>query len=297
MTIGTYDGVHLGHRSVISQVCGLGRDRGLSSVLVTFDRHPLEVLRPQSAPNILCDLPQKLELLAGTGIERCAVVRFDTERAAEPAEDFVRRTLVECLGARLVVVGEDFRFGRHRRGDVALLEAMGRELGFEVRGIELAAQGGEVISSTRIRALLSGGEVAAAARLLGRLHEVRGEVVPGDGRGRRLGYPTANVELAAETALPADGIYAGWAVVEDTSFGAAISLGTRPTFHDAAERLLEAYLLDFDDSLYGQRIAIRFAKRLRPELRFETAGELVRQMDADVAAVREVLRSVPAEQR
>ena len=289
MTIGTYDGVHLGHRMVISQVRELAEQRRMPSVLVTFDRHPARVIRPESAPKLLCELPHKLELLEGTGLDFTAVVRFDAERAHEPAEEFVRQSLVRCLGAKIVVVGRDFRFGHARRGDVALLESMGKELGFEVRGLALAEAGGEVVSSTRIRGLIAQGEVSQAGRLLGREHEVRGEVVRGDARGRELGFPTANVALADDRALPCNGIYAGWVGLDGQTFAAAISLGTRPTFGDGSDRRLEAYILDFDDNLYGQELKVRFVQRLRPELRFSDRAALVGQMRSDVAQTRALL--------
>ncbi len=289
MTIGTYDGVHLGHRMVISQVRELAEQRRMPSVLVTFDRHPARVIRPESAPKLLCELPHKLELLEGTGLDFTAVVRFDAERAHEPAEEFVRQSLVRCLGAKIVVVGRDFRFGHARRGDVALLESMGKELGFEVRGLALAEAGGEVVSSTRIRGLIAQGEVSQAGRLLGREHEVRGEVVRGDARGRELGFPTANVALADDLALPCNGIYAGWVGLDGQTFAAAISLGTRPTFGDGSDRRLEAYILDFDDNLYGQELKVRFVQRLRPELRFSDRAALVGQMRSDVAQTRALL--------
>ena len=293
VTIGAYDGVHVGHRSLLARVRLMADDLGAAAAVVTFDRHPATVVRPESAPRLLTDLDQKLELLETTGMDYAHVIRFDEERSRESAEDFVGTVLVDCLAARAVVVGHDFHFGHRRRGNVPLLQHMGADLGFDVLGISLVADdaAGEAVSSTRIRRLLAAGDVAAAAALLGRPHEVRGTVVQGDRRGRELGYPTANVVVPAEILLPADGIYAGWYRRPDGSMHpAAISLGRRATFHpDAEVSVLEAYLLDFDGDLYGERARVRFVARLRDDARFDSADALVAQIDADVANARAVL--------
>ncbi|MFP5326102.1 MAG: bifunctional riboflavin kinase/FMN adenylyltransferase, partial [Acidimicrobiia bacterium] len=210
VTIGAYDGVHLGHRAVIAEVRRLAGERRCATALVTFDRHPATVVRPESAPKLLTDLDQKLELLASTGLDYVLVIRFDAERSQESAEDFVQEVLADCLSARAVVVGHDFHFGRGRAGNVSLLAAMGGELGFDVLGLRLTEGAGEAISSTRVRTLLGAGRVEDAAELLGRPHQVRGVVRSGDRRGRELGFPTANVHVPADILLPADGIYAGW---------------------------------------------------------------------------------------
>jgi riboflavin kinase/FMN adenylyltransferase len=292
VTIGAYDGVHRGHRALLGELSREAGARHLSSAVVTFDRHPATVVRPDSAPLLLTDLEQKLELLARCGIERTLVVPFDRARADETAEDFVHEVLVGDFGARLVVVGEDFHFGHGRKGNVALLRELGSELGFEVIGIGLSASGGDPVSSTRIRHLVADGDVAGAAELLGRAHEVRGTVVPGDGRGGAvLGFPTANVDVPEDIALPGDGIYAGYHRRPDGStHPAAISVGRRPTFYPSAPRpLVEAYLLDFEGDLYGERAGVSFVARLRPERRFESVEALVAQMHADVADARSVL--------
>ena len=293
VTIGAYDGVHVGHQALISRVRAMAGELGLASAVVTFDRHPATVVRPHSAPRLLTDLEQKLELLAATGADTCVVVPFDEERSRESAEDFVREILVGCLEARAVVVGHDFHFGHRRRGDVALLQRMGAELGFDVLGISLVAEGpgGEPVSSTRIRDLIGAGEVERAAALLGRHHEVRGTVERGDARGQSLGYPTANVSVPPEVLLPADGIYAGWYVRAGGGVhAAALSLGRRPTFYeDADTSVLEAHLLDFDGDLYGERARVRFVARLRGEERFDSGAALVAQMARDVEAARMAL--------
>jgi riboflavin kinase/FMN adenylyltransferase len=292
-TIGAYDGVHVGHRAILAHVRAIAAELDGSSAVVTFDRHPATVVRPDSAPRLLTDLDQKLDLLAATGVDRCVVVPFDEERARQSAEGFVEEVLVDCLGAEVVVVGHDFHFGHRRRGNVELLRRMGAELGFEVRDVRLVAEEGGVapVSSTRIRALLSGGEVEAAARLLGRDHEVRGTVVRGDARGHELGYPTANVAVPPDILLPAEGIYAGWYERPGGEVhAAAISLGRRPTYYpDAAAPVLEAHLLDFTGELYGEPARLRFVARLRGEERFESGAELVAQMARDVEAARMAL--------
>jgi riboflavin kinase/FMN adenylyltransferase len=301
VTIGAYDGVHLGHRSVIRLVRRRAAERGLRSAVVTFDRHPASVVRPESAPRLLTDLEQKLELLAETGIDYCLVIAFDETRSRESADDFVKEVLVDCLNAADVVVGEDFHFGHRRAGNVPLLRRLGGELGFEVDGIELVGAesspgaGQAPVSSTRIRRALVEGDLALANRLLGRDYEVRGVVALGDKRGRELGFPTANVSVPGDILLPADGIYAGWFERPDGSVHAsAISLGRRPTFYvEAHVSLLEAHLLDFDGDLYGEHAKVRFVARLRDEVRFESVEALVEQIGRDVDQARELLRAVP----
>lgn len=298
VTIGAYDGVHLGHRALIAEVRQRAERLGSASAVVTFDRHPATVVRPDSAPLLLTDLDQKLELLGTTGVDYTLVLQFDEERAGESAEDFVREVLVGCLAARSVVVGHDFHFGHGRRGNVALLTEMGAALGFDVLGLRLVADDrAEAYSSTRIRRALLDGDVGEAARLLGRPHEVRGTVARGDGRGGpELGYPTANVEVPAGILLPADGIYAGW--YERPSgevHEAAISLGRRPTFYESADAsLLEAHLLDFAGDLYGEPAKVRFVAHLRGEVRFDSVDDLVAQMGRDVEDTRGVLATGPA---
>lgn len=296
VTIGAYDGVHLGHRVVIDRVRKLAANEGLPTTVITFDRHPAMVVRPESAPRLLCDLDQKLELLADTGVERTVVIRFDAERSAESAVSFVNDVLVDTLGARLVVVGSDFHFGSERVGNVALLQELGGTLGFNVVGMDLvdddgesaAGTGKERVSSTGIRRRLAAGDLETANRWLGRPHEVRGVVAHGDERGRTLGFPTANVSVPGEILLPADGVYAGWFERADgTVHATAMSLGRRPTYYQHAHAsLLECYLLDFDGDLYGERVKVRFVERLRGEKRFDSEAALVTQMHADVSDTR-----------
>lgn len=292
VTIGAYDGVHLGHRAVIEEVRHLAATRGAQSAMVTFDRHPAEVVRPDSAPCRLTSLDQKLELLEATGLDLVYVVKFDEARSQETAQEFVKEVLVDGLAAKAVVVGHDFHFGKDRGGNVEMLQHEGAVHGFDVLGMRLVSAGAEAVSSTRIRELLRGGAVGEAATLLGRPHEVRGIVMHGDARGRELGFPTANVSVPDGVCMPADGIYAAlYTGADGVARPAAVSLGRRPTFYvDAKASLLEAYLLDFDGDLYDQPAAVGFVERLRGEQRFDNVDDLIVQMRADVDATRDLLR-------
>ena len=291
ITIGAFDGVHLGHRALIDEVLRHARERDCASAVITFDRHPASVVRPDSAPKLLTDLDQKLELLASTGIDYTLVLPFDRDRADERAQDFINDVLVERLGAKAVVVGHDFHFGKGREGTAELLTKIGNERDFVVTEVGALLEGETVVSSTAIRTALSDGRVEDAAAMLGRPHEVRGLVVMGDGRGRELGYPTANVNVPDDIMLPGNGIYAGEYVFPDgTTQPTAISLGTRPTFYVDGVQLLEAFLLDFDDDLYGQNAGIRFTHHIRGQEKFDSMDELIVQMAKDVDRVRELTR-------
>ena len=292
VTIGAYDGVHLGHQAVIAEVRRRAAAADLTSTVVTFDRHPASVVRPATAPRLLTDLEQKLELLEATGIDRCLVVAFDEVRSKEPADEFVREVLVHRLAAREVIVGEDFHFGHQRTGDVALLRSMGADHGFTVEGLALVSfNGADKASSTAIRHALVEGDLDRARAMLGRDHEVRGVVAHGDERGRELGFPTANVSVPGEVLLPADGIYAGWFERADGSrWPAALSLGRRPTFYaEAHVSLLEAHLLDFSGNLYDEEVRVRFVARLRGEERFDSLEALVEQIQRDCDQARAIL--------
>tara|TARA_A100000164_G_scaffold347159_1_gene348378 strand:- start:3366 stop:4190 length:825 start_codon:yes stop_codon:yes gene_type:complete len=266
----------------------MAAERGCATAVVTFDRHPATIVRPESAPLLLCDLDHKLELLAETGVDYTLVVEFTPEQAEVPAEMFARQVLVDCLQARAVVVGADFHFGQGRRGNVETLGAVGEEFGYEVVGLPLVKQltgEGEVISSTSIRAALSEGDVEKAHRLLGRPFEVRGVVTPGDRRGRTIGFPTANIPTTPDLQVPADGVYAAWYVRDDgAQYPAAVNIGKRPTFYDDAERsLIEAHLIGFRGDLYGESAKVRFVRRLRGEKKFDGVDSLKQQLVKDVA--------------
>ncbi len=294
LTIGAYDGVHQGHQAIIAQVRRGADELDARSVVVTFDRHPASIVRPESAPNLLTDLDQKLELLAATGIDATVLVRFDEAQAGEEPQSFVDRVLVGCLAAQRIVVGDDFHFGSHRQGNVSLLRELGIQHDFDVEPLELLArQDGvdEPISSTAIRRAMAGGQVELAASMLGRPFQARGVVVHGDQRGRLLGFPTANVEVPNVICLPADGVYAGWYLTpEGTRHPCAINLGRRPTFYEHADHsLLEAHLIDFDGDLYEQKARVEFTHFLRSERKFEGIEALVAQLNHDVEHARDVL--------
>jgi riboflavin kinase / FMN adenylyltransferase len=296
VTIGVFDGVHRGHQQIIGRARQVATELGLPLVVVTFDPHPDEVVRPGSHPPFLCTTRRRAELLAGLGADAVCVVEFSYEFSRLGPDEFVRTVLVDRLHTARVVVGEDFVFGHKASGDVALLAELGEKYDFTVEGLPLVTEDGVRISSTEIRARLAEGDVAGAALDLGRPHRVEGVVVRGHQRGRALGFPTANLETLPHAAIPADGIYAGWLYELDPSDGsetdkwpAAISVGTNPTF-DGRERTVEAYALDRDDlDLYGAHVAVDFAARLRPTLKFDTVDQLVAQMHEDVAETRLLL--------
>ena len=295
VTIGAYDGVHRGHQAVIGQVRKEAQQLGCQSVVVTFDKHPASVVRPESAPKLLTDLDQKLELLQQTGIDATLIVEFNRERSTEDPALFVKRVLVDALRAQVVVVGEDFHFGFNRGGNVAMLRELGKQFDFQVEPVKLIARPDgveEPVSSTSIRRALAGGQVEIATTLLGRAYEVRGVVVNGDKRGRIIGFPTANVEVPNAMCLPADGVYAGKFKCDDGSMHAcAINLGRRPTFFEHADHsLLEAHLLDFDGDLYGQKVSVTFEHFLRSERKFDGLEAIKTQLQLDVAAARLALR-------
>ncbi|WP_310527789.1 bifunctional riboflavin kinase/FAD synthetase [Nocardioides sp.] len=292
VTIGNFDGVHLGHQHVLQQARATADELTVTKVVVvTFDPHPIAVLRPEHAPPTLTNIATRLRLLEAAGVDAVLVVPFDRDIAAWTPEEFIDRVLVGSLRARAVVVGANFRFGNRAAGDVALLRAAGKSRGFVVEGIALDG-GPQVWSSTYIRNCLAAGDVAGAAEALGRPFTVRGVVVRGDQRGRELGYPTANVPAPVDGAAPADGVYAGRLTRLDTgdSYPAAISVGTNPTFDGDRERRVESYVLDRDDlDLYGVEVEVAFIERLRGMVKFEGIDALVETMRGDVRRAREIL--------
>jgi riboflavin kinase/FMN adenylyltransferase len=295
VTIGVFDGVHRGHQRIVAKAVESAAELGLPSVVITFDPHPDEVVRPGTHPPLLATARREWELLAGLGVDAVLVIPFTLEFSRLGPDEFVRAVLVDRLHAALVVVGENFRFGHKAAGDVELLAELGEKYDFTALGVPLLAENGVTVSSTTIRAMLSAGDVAGAALDLGRPHRVEGVVVRGHQRGHALGFPTANLETLPHTAIPADGVYAGWLARLDTDgseldrWPAAISVGTNPTF-DGRERTVEAHALDHDDlDLYGDHVAVEFVARLRATLKFGSADELVVQMHADVADARRLL--------
>ena len=293
VVIGNFDGVHLGHRRVLARARELADARDLQLVAVTFDPHPMAVLRPEHAPTMLTTIERRAELLADTGVDAVLALPFDASVAAWTPAEFVGRVLVDALHAAAVVVGANFRFGSRAAGDVQTLHEQGREHDFVAEGIALDA-GPMVWSSTYVRTCLAAGDVAGAAEALGHPYAVRGIVVKGDQRGRELGYPTANVPTGGLVAAPADGVYAGRLRRLDTGevFDAAISVGTNPTFHGQRHRRIESYVLDRTDlELYGVEVEVSFVDRLRGMEAFDSVEALQVQMADDVRRAREILGS------
>ena len=287
VTIGVFDGVHRGHQAIIGEAVARARSAGAPSVVLTFDPHPAEVVRPGSHPAVLTSPRYKAELVESLGADVLCVLEFTPEFSRLTPADFAHHVLVEHLHALAVVVGENFRFGHQAAGDVAELARIGERFGFAATGVPLVRDGDVTISSTYVRACVDAGDVEAATRALGREHRVEGLVVRGDARGRTLGYPTANLRTAPHTAIPADGVYAAWLVRGGTRLPAAVSVGTNPTF-EGRERRVEAYVLDFDGDLYGEQVALDFVALLRAAdtMRFESVEALVAQIGRDVEQVR-----------
>jgi riboflavin kinase/FMN adenylyltransferase len=289
VSIGFFDGVHLGHRAIIVRALDHARTAGLRSVIVTFDRHPLQIVRPESAPPLLMTTARRARTLAETGADVIVVLAFDEHLRMLSPEAFVAQVLRSSLDVRHLVVGHNFRFGHRAAGDVALLEELGRRDGFTVDGVDLVMAEGEPISSTRIRAALAAGDVATAARLLGQPFTIDGRVVPGDHRGRSLGYPTANITFDPGCVVPATGVYAGMLTHADgRTLPALTSIGTNPQFNGTALRV-EAYILDFDEDLYGIEVAVDLRHRLRGQQRFADVDGLIAAMDDDVREARKML--------
>ena len=287
LTIGNFDGVHLGHQAMVARLIAAARERGLPAAVMTFEPHPRELFTPDTAPVRLTPLRDKAEQLAALGIDRLYVCRFDRAFARQTAEDFVRDMLAARLGVRWLLVGDDFRFGAQRRGDLDLLEAMAPALGMQIEAMPSINVAGVRSSSTAIRTALAEGRIGDARQLLGRPYSITGRVVGGDRIGRDLGYPTANVHLAGRR-MPLAGIF----VVEVHGLGAAAiqgaaSLGVRPTVSNANRCTLEVFLLDFVRNIYGWRVRVEFLHKLRDEEKYHTLGALKAQIGRDVAATRE----------
>jgi riboflavin kinase/FMN adenylyltransferase len=286
VSLGVFDGVHRGHRLIVSRAVAAARDRGLPTVVISFDPHPAVVLHPDSAPLMLTTLERRIALLRSIGADDVVVLPFTRELSQQSPAEFAQAVLRDALHAERVVVGASWRFGRKAAGDVALL----RDLGFDVDGVELLRDD-DVVSSSAIRAMVAAGDVTGAAAALDRPHLVEGPVVRGDARGRELGYPTANLALDPGIAVPADGVYAGWLVRdggEGSRLPAAISVGTNPTF-DGTERRVEAHVLDAELDLYDEAVVVEFVARIRSMVRFDSVDALVEAMGRDVDATRAAL--------
>ena len=289
VTVGVFDGVHRGHQEMIQHALQRARQAMLPLVLITFDPHPSEVVRPGSHPPVLTPVRRKADLVEWLGVDAFLVLPFTTELSRMPPDEFVHVVLVERLHAAAVVVGENFRFGYKASGDLELLRTLGTRFGFSTEGVGLLRDDDVTLSSTFVRSSIDAGDVSEAEQALGRPHRIDGIVVRGEGRGRQLGYPTANVHSDRHIAIPADGIYAGWAVLRNKRLPAAISVGTNPTF-EGRQRTVEAFILDFDEDIYGVELGVEFVERLRGMEKFDSVDDLIVQMGLDVENTRERLR-------
>lgn len=285
IALGTFDGVHRGHRRVIGTAVDHAREQGLRPIVVTFDPHPLRVLQPADPPPLLTDTAAKAEIAAGLGAEELLAIPFTEELSQMEPEDFIADVLVGVLGTRQVSVGANFRFGHGARGDVGLLRSRPE---FQTTVVPLVEYGDSPVSSSRIRDLVAAGDVVGAADLLGAPYRMEGEVVSGDARGRELDMRTANIAPAPGVLIPPAGIYAATARVDGREVPAAVSIGVRPTFETDGDLRVEAHLIGWEGDLYGRRLRLSFLERLRDEVRFDSADELVEQMRKDVAQTREI---------
>ncbi|MDG3010935.1 bifunctional riboflavin kinase/FAD synthetase [Rhodococcus sp. D2-41] len=299
VTIGVFDGIHRGHAELIRRAVEEAADRGIASVLLTFDPHPSEVIRPGSHPAQLSTLHRRADLAEELGIDVFCVIPFTPEVSKIPPERFVHEILVERLHAAEVVVGDNFTFGHKAVGDVAMLKALGTRFGFGVQGVSLLSEHAVTVSSTYIRSCVDAGDVALAREALGRPHRVEGVVVRGERRGRDLGYPTANIDSPPYSAIPADGVYAAWFTLfgyglpgrelePGRQYPAAVSVGTNPTF-SGRNRTVEVFVLDADADLYGQHVGVDFVRRLRPMRKYDTVDALIEAMADDVEQARQIL--------
>jgi riboflavin kinase / FMN adenylyltransferase len=290
VTVGMFDGVHRGHRLLFERVFEEAKRLDARSAVVTFDPHPLDVLRPDRAPCMLTTLEQRLGLFEEAGFDIALVLPFNHQLAGLSPEEFAREALVEELHTRKIMVGRDFRFGHDRAGDVGTLAEIGKSDGFEAEAIELLGDDKDKISSTEVRALIASGEVEQAAELLGRSWRLAGAVVEGDKRGRELGFPTANIRPHPRSCLPGNGVYAGWWLWDGKRLPAAINVGVRPTFKTGEKPLCEVYVMDFDGDLYGEKGEVEFTAYLRSEEKFDSREALITQMHRDVEDARSRLR-------
>jgi riboflavin kinase / FMN adenylyltransferase len=294
VTVGSFDGVHLGHQAVLREIDRRAKAAGRASVLVTFDPHPLEVVNPEAAPPLLTTGPERLEVLALSPLDYVVLLRFDRSLAALPPERFVQEVLVERCAVRELVIGHDHGFGRGRSGDVDTLRQLGAVHGFEVDVVDPVDFGGQPVSSSRIRRAVAGGDLASAAAMLGRPYGVVGRVGQGERRGRLLGIPTINLsEISQRKLLPPDGVYAVRVEWRGGGAGGMMNQGPRPTFQDG-RRVLEAHIFDFDGDLYGEWVRIEWVKRLRDTERFDSVEQLKQQLQQDRMGAEAALAAAPS---
>ncbi len=289
VTIGNFDGVHLGHQALFCKVVELASKRGGDTVAITFDPHPLVVLRPASPPKMICTFEHKAELISRSGIEHLISISFTPELARTPAREFVEKVLHRTIGVKDLVVGYDYAFGKGREGDAKFLEEMGKELGFKVHVIPPYRVDGTIVSSTKIRELVSKGEMRKVAAMLGRFYQIRGVVQKGKRRGGPLvGFPTANLHIYPHDLCPKEGVYVVQVIHDLCCYGGVVNIGTNPTFGDTG-LVAEVHIFDFDKTIYGHRIKVNFIQRLRDEKRFPSVEALSAQISRDVEQAREVL--------
>ena len=296
-TIGVYDGVHLGHCQLLSQLREKSKERGLATAVITFDQHPTRVTSPENAPKLLTSFSQKMELFESQEIDYAYIIKFDKRRSMTPAAEFFHSVFVEGVKAKAIIVGEDFQFGHNREGDVAFLKREGAKEDIEVQGLHLfrhSLSPDIVVSSTAIRMKLADGDMQMATEMLGRRFQLEGTVVEGDKRGRQIGFPTANLSIPEEMLLPRDGVYACWYCRPDGSrHMAAVNIGVRPTFQTKESKsTLEAHLIGFDGDLYGESGQIEFVEYLREERQFDGVDALTTQLKSDVQASQSLLGAV-----
>lgn len=289
VTIGVFDGVHLGHQALLKKTVEEARARGLKSVALTFEPHPLALLKPEAAPKMIYDLQKRCDLIKSTGLDEVIVIRFDQSMAIQSAENFIFSVLVDNLKAKVVVVGEDFRFGNNREGDLGYLKLRGSKLGFKTIGIPLVTDGSKRVSSTLLRSGISAGNMADAYSMMLRYFSYSSRVIHGESRGAELGYPTANLIIDDKLVIPPNGIYAGFCFIDQEFKVAAVSIGIRPTFDDDNKLSFEIFIVDFTGNLYNRTIEIFFVERLRDEIKFESVDALMTQMRVDVEQSVEII--------
>jgi len=291
ITLGNFDGLHLGHQELIRKIILRAEETGGLSMVVTFRPHPLKILAPEKCPPLISIYEEKIQLLEKLGIDVLVKIPFTLDFSAMEPRDFVKNILVNILGAKEIFVGYNYRFGKGRKGNILMLRDLGNELGFIVREVEQVSLNGEVISSTRIRQLLINGDVEHAARLLGRPYALCGIVVKGDGRGRGLGFPTANI-VSRHTIIPSDGVYAVRLFVRDKYYNGIVNIGMRPTF-DAKSMAIEVHIFDFDEDIYGEELTVYFAGKIRDERKFSSVEALINQINADINSAKNRLSQQP----
>ena len=291
ITLGNFDGLHLGHQELIRKIIHRAKETGGLSMVVTFRPHPLKILAPEKCPPLISIYEEKIELLDKLGIDVLVKIPFTLDFSAMEPRAFVKDILVDLLGAKEIFVGSNYRFGKGRKGNIQMLRDLGKELGFIVREVEQVSLNSEVISSTRIRQLLINGDVEHAAKLLGRPYALCGVVIKGDGRGKGLGFPTANL-APRHSLIPSNGVYAVRLLVRDKYYDGIVNIGLRPTF-DAKSMAIEVHIFDFNEDIYGEEMTVYFANKIREEKKFDSADSLIGQITKDISAAKTILAKNP----